>query len=191
MSTPTASSRLNKRLKSLLLHFGSYIPAATSLTSSVVPQITKIPKEVLSEEFLEEIKTRVCFVGEKIIPSDDIEDLFPDTEAMDISSDSLIQEEYQEAEDLLLMNRMERNYSRSSTATTLSFKVPSLSLGPVISGVGRGWIEIPGWIRERAAEVLFEEGDEDELSLTEVILESLLRVSFLLLLLRGTNLERC
>lgn len=107
---------------------------------------------------------------------------------MDIRSDSITEEEYQEAEDLVLMTRMEKNYSRNSTATTISFKVPSLSLGPVISGVGRGWIKIPGWIRERAAEVLFEEGDEDEFSLTEVILESLLRVS--LLFLRGTDLDR-
>lgn len=34
---------------------------------------------------------------------------------------------------------------------------------------------IPGWIRERAAEVLFEGGDVDEMSVAEVILESLLK----------------
>ena len=38
---------------------------------------------------------------------------------------------------------------------------------------------IPGWIRERAAEVLFEGGDVDEVSVAEVILDSLLKASFL------------
>jgi len=38
---------------------------------------------------------------------------------------------------------------------------------------------IPGWIRERAAEVLFEGGDVDEVSVAEVILDSLLKACFL------------
>lgn len=168
-------------MKALLLHFGSFIPPATSLTSSVTPTVTKIPKEVLTEEFLEEIKTRVCFVGERLDPSlgeEEVEEAEAEAIPMDTGSDNFTGEEYEESNDLIQMNRLEKLYSKNSTTTTISFKVLSLSLGPVISGVGRGWIEIPGWIRERAAEVLFEEGDEDELSLTEVILETLLRVRY-------------
>ncbi|TFK49938.1 actin-domain-containing protein [Heliocybe sulcata] len=65
-------------------------------------------------------------------------------------------------------------YTRHSTATDLSLKVvPPLSQQ---TGTGRGTLIIPGWIRERAAEVLFEGGDVDESSVAEVILESLLKV---------------
>lgn len=66
-------------------------------------------------------------------------------------------------------------YMRHSTATDLRMKVeppPSQQ-----AGTGRGTLVIPGWIRERAAEVLFEGGDVDESSVAEVILDSLLKVS--------------
>lgn len=65
-------------------------------------------------------------------------------------------------------------YQRHSTASDLHIRVvppPSQQ-----HGSGRGTLVIPGWIRERAAEVLFEGGDVDESSVAEVILDSLLRV---------------
>ena len=67
-------------------------------------------------------------------------------------------------------------YKRHSTASDIQMPVaPSTSSG----GLGRGVLMIPGWIRERAAEVLFEGGDVDEVSVAEVILDSLLKVRFL------------
>lgn len=65
-------------------------------------------------------------------------------------------------------------YQRHSTATDLRIRVeapPSQQ-----RGTGRGTLVVPGWIRERAAEVLFEGGDVDESSVAEVILDSLLKV---------------
>ncbi|TFK40187.1 fungal-specific actin related protein [Crucibulum laeve] len=65
-------------------------------------------------------------------------------------------------------------YSRHSTATELQMRVtppPSQQ-----TGTGLGTLIIPGWIRERAAEVLFEGGDVDESSLAEIILDALLKV---------------
>ncbi|EDR08713.1 fungal specific actin related protein [Laccaria bicolor S238N-H82] len=65
-------------------------------------------------------------------------------------------------------------YKRHSTATDLHMRVeppPSQQ-----TGTGRGTLIIPGWIRERAAEVLFEGGDVDEGSLAETILNALLKV---------------
>ncbi|KIJ62831.1 hypothetical protein HYDPIDRAFT_135248 [Hydnomerulius pinastri MD-312] len=65
-------------------------------------------------------------------------------------------------------------YMRHSNATDIQLRVT-----PPISqqmGTGRGTLIIPGWIRERAAEVLFEGGDVDESSVAEVILEALLKV---------------
>ncbi|KZT01408.1 actin-domain-containing protein [Laetiporus sulphureus 93-53] len=65
-------------------------------------------------------------------------------------------------------------YKRHSTATDLHMRVdPPASQQ---TGTGRGTLIIPGWIRERAAEVLFEGGDVDESSVAEVILDSLLKV---------------
>lgn len=65
-------------------------------------------------------------------------------------------------------------FERHSTATELHLRV----VPPVAQqvGTGRGTLVIPGWIRERAAEVLFEGGDVDESSIAEVILDALLKV---------------
>lgn len=66
-------------------------------------------------------------------------------------------------------------YTRHSTATELRMRVvPPVSQQ---TGTGRGTLIIPGWIRERAAEVLFEGGDVDESSVAEVILDALLKVT--------------
>ena len=66
-------------------------------------------------------------------------------------------------------------YKRHSTANDIQMPVtPPASSG----GLGRGVLMIPGWIRERAAEVLFEGGDVDEVSVAEVILDSLLKARF-------------
>jgi len=65
-------------------------------------------------------------------------------------------------------------YTRHSTATELHMRVvPPVSQQ---TGTGRGTLIIPGWVRERAAEVLFEGGDVDESSVAEVILDALLKI---------------
>ena len=66
-------------------------------------------------------------------------------------------------------------YKRHSTASDIQMSVtPPASSG----GLGRGVLIIPGWIRERAAEVLFEGGDVDEVSVAEIILDSLLKATY-------------
>lgn len=65
-------------------------------------------------------------------------------------------------------------YTRHSTATDIRLRVVPPASQQL--GTGRGTLIIPGWIRERAAEVLFEGGDVDESSVAEVILETLLKV---------------
>lgn len=44
------------------------------------------------------------------------------------------------------------------------------------SGAGRGVVIVPGWVRERAAELLFTSGDVDERSVAETVLDSLRKV---------------
>ncbi|KAI0077080.1 actin-domain-containing protein [Panus rudis PR-1116 ss-1] len=71
------------------------------------------------------------------------------------------------------LQALAKMYMRHSTATDLRVRVeppPNQQ-----TGTGRGTLIVPGWIRERAAEVLFEGGDVDEASVAEVILESLLK----------------
>ncbi|KAJ7126832.1 actin-domain-containing protein [Mycena epipterygia] len=65
-------------------------------------------------------------------------------------------------------------YNRHSTATELQMRVVPPAAQQ--TGTGRGTLIIPGWVRERTAEVLFEGGDVDESSVAEVILDSLLKV---------------
>ncbi|KAK4702740.1 actin-related protein 10, partial [Phenoliferia sp. Uapishka_3] len=186
LATPTAGRKVTSRLRSLLLRYGKYVPPPPSMTTiPASPTPTKIPPGVLTEELLEEIKTRCCFVGDPIVqpPTSSLDDLFstqtppesePDESEADFAMD--LEEGYDEASDLPLLRRMEKRYKDIATAKTISLQIPAMS-GPVpTSGVGKGWLLIPGWVRERAAEVLFEEGTEDERSVTEVILEALLRV---------------
>ncbi|KAG2359290.1 hypothetical protein BDR07DRAFT_1378791 [Suillus spraguei] len=64
-------------------------------------------------------------------------------------------------------------YMRHSTPTDLHMRVvPPASQQ---TGTGRGTLIIPGWVREHAAEVLFEGGDLDESSVAEVILDALIK----------------
>ena len=65
-------------------------------------------------------------------------------------------------------------YTRHSTATNLHVSVVPPASQQM--GTGRGTLIIPGWMRERAAEVLFEGGDVDESSVAEVVLDALLKV---------------
>jgi actin-related protein 10 len=64
-------------------------------------------------------------------------------------------------------------YMRHSTATDLHLKVTPPASQQI--GTGQGTLRIPGWIRERGAELLFEGGDVDESSIAETILDCLLK----------------
>ncbi|GAA5988767.1 hypothetical protein JCM10908_006161 [Rhodotorula pacifica] len=176
-ASPVAGRRLNRRLRALLLAFAPYIPPPTSLTSTAQASPTHLPREVLTEELVEEIKTRLCFVSEaaplaEAIPSAD-----------DMAEQPLREDLDPTDEDEALVDHLYERYSRSSPSTQpVSFRVPTTSRSATTytsSGhsVGRGWIQVPGWIRERAAEVLWEdEDDQDERGLANIVLECLLRL---------------
>ncbi|SDA02253.1 BZ3500_MvSof-1268-A1-R1_Chr7-3g09591 [Microbotryum saponariae] len=173
LSTPRASSLLNARLKALLLEFASYAPPPTSFNSSTPPTIGRVPERILSEEVVEEVKNRCCFVGKRVEEQEQEEG----------------QEEVEERErpkgSVLLFQKMEKRFAKRTKATTLSWRLPvsTAKAGRTTSTTpgtltGQGWLLIPGWVRERAAEVIFDSGDggEDERSLQEVILEALLKL---------------
>ncbi|GAA6023623.1 hypothetical protein JCM10207_005087 [Rhodosporidiobolus poonsookiae] len=187
-STPRAGARLNRRLRTLLLQHALYVPPPASLTSSTASRPVRIPRDVLTEELIEEIKTRLCFVGEEIPPDLVVEmpresdepgrreaSVATTSSAMSLDTSSALVST--DDPNLDLLKHLTPRYVASSTGTTtVSFRVPNLSQPPTASGTGRGWIQVPGWMRERAAEVLWEEGDPDELGLAGVVLECLLKL---------------
>jgi actin-related protein 10 len=165
-TTPRAGLRLSCRLRALLLRFGSYAPPATLLanSSTVQPLPGPVPDDVLTIDLLEDIKARGCFVSDPIEDDDIVLESPRDEFRMDV--DQLQADVYDEAADARLMQRLERRWARRSTASNVTLPVP-----------GKGTLLIPGWVRERAAEVLFEPGDEDEVNVAEALLECLLKVS--------------
>ncbi|KAI0707248.1 actin-domain-containing protein [Earliella scabrosa] len=214
-TTPLAGARLSTHLKALLLMFGTYIPPATSLSATMnIPaatRSTRVPQDVLTDKVIDEIKTRICFVGEPLDtdntahpmspgpgdsgseldlpPSDpalsesdfsrvsaDIDSNFSQHAASSgysvVSHSQLAGMDQPHGENHI--QALATMYGRHSTATDIHMRVdppPSQQ-----TGTGRGTLIIPGWIRERAAEVLFEGGDVDESSVAEVILDTLLKV---------------
>ncbi|BGP26873.1 hypothetical protein JCM10295v2_005835 [Rhodotorula toruloides] len=181
-TTPRAGSRLNRRLRSLLLAFGSYAAPPSSLNSMAPPTIGRIPRELLTEELVEEIKTRLCFVGEEV-PLDssrgEREAWALSGSAMSIGAASTRPDDFDDPSDSdsELLKDLSSRFSSTSTAKPVSFRIPNLSQVAVVNGTGRGWIQVPGWVRERAAEVLWEDdGDGDERGLAGVVLDCLLKL---------------
>ncbi|KAG8905919.1 hypothetical protein FRB99_007999 [Tulasnella sp. 403] len=69
-------------------------------------------------------------------------------------------------------------YRRQSTATDVHMRIippPAHAAAAGSFNNARATIIIPGWVRERAAEVLFEGGDVDERSIVELVLDTLLK----------------
>ena len=85
-------------------------------------------------------------------------------------------EDDEDPDERRLMRSLKHRYEVSSSATTLSFKVPP----PPGSSREYGFdtLVVPGWIRERATELLFD-GDElgEAASLPHAILACVLKVS--------------
>ena len=173
----------------------------------------RVPEEVVTDAVIEELKTRICFVGDALDSEarsgalSPTEDMAVDSEpppsdpAMSESEFTRVSKEELESAvssqqaassgfsvvshaHVPSVDRTRPNeshlqglanlYKSHSTATDLKIRVdPPVSQQ---TGTGSGTLLVPGWIRERAAEVLFEGGDVDESSVAEVILESLLKV---------------
>ncbi|KAI0733558.1 actin-domain-containing protein [Fomitopsis betulina] len=215
-TTPLAGMRLSLHIKALLLLFGTYIPPLTSLSGAAnIPAATRsmrVPQEVLTDDNIEEIKTRCCFVGEALdladsgvtratSPSGDDSfehDLPPSSDPASQSESEFSRVDASELDSnfaassgfsVVSRSQVHRDgprpgeshlqalaelYKRHSTATDLHMAVDPPK--DQQTGTGKGTLIIPGWVRERGAEVLFEGGDVDESSMAEVILDSLLKV---------------
>ncbi|KAH6909165.1 actin family [Coprinopsis sp. MPI-PUGE-AT-0042] len=180
-------------------------PTSLSAAVSVpaANRATQVPPEVLTDAVVEEIKTRCCFVGEPLrddqMPEEDEPPSEPPSSDMDVDMDTdppseadSSQQEGEEGEMSLdefsavkskpepevradgNLRTLEKIYKKNSTATDLQMRVEPPPEQQV--GTGLGTLLIPGWIRERAAEVLFEGDDVDECNLAEVLLDTLLKI---------------
>ena len=200
-TTPVAGTRFTEHLRQLILHFGSYMPPLATLGGSAnlpsTTQLNRVPEEILTGELVEEIKTQCCFIGEPVeialapIPA---APAVPSSDAMSVdeasvppgsdapSGPSRPSSPVHPAQTTSTLSAGSRDtywesiaamYQKHSTTRDLSLKVNPPGIG---APTGRGTLIIPGWVRERAAEVLFEGGDVDESSVAEVILDCLMRV---------------
>ncbi|KPV73935.1 uncharacterized protein RHOBADRAFT_45227 [Rhodotorula graminis WP1] len=191
-TTPRAGARLTRRLRSLLLAFASYSPPPSSVNSMTPPTIGRVPRELLTDELVEEIKTRLCFVGEPLPPpvqrgARASSAVSGSAMSLDVpSSPAVAVGDSSSDPDAALVQHLAARYASTAPSTTdVAFRVPTLSQPPVASGVGRGWVQVPGWVRERVAEVLWEEGAEEdeggigegeESGLAGVVLDCLLKL---------------
>lgn len=164
-----------------------------------------MPQEILTDALVEAIKTRYCFVSTALETNRDSmrssspapaseSDLPPSSDAAMSESEfsrasegveSISSSQHASSEFEVIsqpeaggkeghLQALANMYMRHSTATDIQLRVVPPTSQQL--GTGRGTLIIPGWIRERAAEVLFEGGDVDESSVAEVLLEALLKV---------------
>ncbi|CDU22934.1 uncharacterized protein SPSC_01564 [Sporisorium scitamineum] len=201
VSTTRAGKRLNARLKRLLLRYGKFVAAQASLqdsAKSLRERTHPIDPSMLTDDRLEQIKSKALFVSSYDPNLNELEDLFAEmelesTDSQAKSSDSIRQK-----------------CSTASTATPFTFAVTpesvdpqgtasliqSVSAPPTLSssmlagasgtGQASGVIAIPGWLRERAAEFLFDKGDHDDPGLIDM---TVLAISKLPIDLRRTMCE--
>ena len=169
-TTTRGGLRLRTRLKALLLNHGSYLPPPSlSSTATTRATVGKIPIELLTDEFLDDIVSRACLVAPTSTP-DASATAQETTESATSSSPP-----YSEADDTALMEQLKSQYRIASTASSLTVPVTP---NPPVAGNLKGTILVPGWIRERVADLLFEPSDEEEeQSIQDTILSCILQVS--------------
>ncbi len=130
-----------------------------------------VPASILTRDVLEDIRIRGCFVAPPI--TDNSIQLGQEDDPMRGRSRSNHADVLTDV-DLALTEGLYRKYGKTAICPDATFRCPHHE-GHI--GQSLGTLSIPGWIRERTAEIFFEKGDEDMSSVVEAILESLLKVS--------------
>ncbi|ODN78533.1 hypothetical protein, variant [Cryptococcus amylolentus CBS 6039] len=167
-STPLAGRTLHTRVRSLLHLYGSYIAPLKSLGDLSRDRSEGVPLALLDDAFVEKFVTEGLFVGGVFVEPEDNDDAeMEDPGDMDEAKSGKL-------EDLHLVRSLKSRYQPSSSAKDMTFSVrPPTG----VTTMGYGTIMVPGWVRERAAEVLFEDDESDEAeALPHAILSSILKV---------------
>ena len=195
VSTTRAGKRLNARLKRLLLRYGKFVASQTSLQDSsktLRERTHAIGPSLLTHDRLEQIKAKALFVSSYDSNLGDLDELFDELE-LESTAGSI--DKHAEAAAVI-----RQKYSSSSCASPLTFAVIPESVDPhgtasLIQSVSApptsswsnfattsgkvqscGVIAIPGWVRERAAELLFDKGDEDDAGLVDMTVSAIAKL---------------
>lgn len=163
-STPIAGRRLHRRLKALLRHHAIYYPPPASFSSPSRQAVQPVPMEVLSDDLVDRILHQACFVSNVMSTP------YSASELRNTTSNTL-----DEMDDTELMTRLQSRYMPGADATNLRLNIPALPTET--HGMGPATLIIPGGFRERAAEVLFGDEDGESETITDCILQCLLKVS--------------
>ncbi|KDN48225.1 actin-like ATPase domain-containing protein [Tilletiaria anomala UBC 951] len=201
--TPTAGNSVRCRLKRLLLSEGRYCyctharPANSNghdgAYSKPTRHVERIPPDLLTSHVVEELMTRVCLVARfdacpnPDAPKDDsVESLKArhaskaraKTLCVPVASLQSAQEWIKgRAESLLATHMASLGPNRIPSSTvTLTTSLRADAMVPGTTFPQSAVLLVPGWVRECAAEVMFEDGDLDEPSISEAVLSSLLKL---------------
>lgn len=125
-----------------------------------------VPPFILTRNVLEDIRIRGCFVAPPITTDPEIDNQVDD-QGLLVHSNTMTEEES------IIAKGLYCKYSKTTTVPDATFRTPHHDGAHASVGT----LKIPGWIRARSSEIFFERGDEDQSSVVEVVLESLLKVS--------------
>lgn len=195
-STSRAGRRLNARLRHLLLRHGKFVAAQVSLqdsSKSLRERTHAIDPSLLTDDRLDQIKAKALFVSSYDPNLSGLEDLFSELELESSEATSRLTDQTAK----LAASTIRQKYLSASTATPFTFAIAPDSVDPngtasllqsisappsssssALSGASRkaqvsGVIAIPGWVRERAAELLFEQGTQDDPSLIDMTVSAM------------------
>lgn len=172
-STPLAGRRLHTRLRSLLSRHAIYIAPPKSLGDLSREKLRGIPLDLLTDTLVERVVTEGLLVGGVFIEPERDADMEIDVEFNDYTQAG-VPGGKRKLENPRLIDSLESRFASSSSSKDMIF--PVSDVGGSFQ-MGYGTIIVPGWIRERAAEVLFEDDDEDEgESIVNALLNTILKV---------------
>ncbi|OWZ68405.1 hypothetical protein AYX15_00819 [Cryptococcus neoformans] len=172
-STPLAGRRLHTRLRSLLSRHAIYIAPPKSLGDLSREKLRGIPLDLLTDTLVERVVTEGLLVGGVFIEPERDADMEMDVEFNDYTQAG-VPGGKRKLENPRLIDSLESRFASSSSSKDMIF--PVSDVGGSFQ-MGYGTIIVPGWIRERAAEVLFEDDDENEgESIVNALLNTILKL---------------
>ena len=205
-STCRAGNAFRRRFKALLMRYGRYCyrvqsaeqQATSEFVSAAVAmerKVEKVPQDLLTPPVLDELMVRICAVARYLSPPESDSDAQRAGET-EKEREERLQEHYRTAggREGSAKAMSVPIASLQTAAAWIEEREAELNAPPPPNGSGSGssranltskdqeyrqsaLLVVPGWVRERAAEVLFEDGDAEEPSLPEVVLDCLLKVS--------------
>jgi actin-related protein 10 len=158
-STPLGGRAVYERLRALLRHRGKYrLPGRAAAEG--------VSDAVLTDKIVERVLSEGCFVAQSR-PSSTPSAQQDQLAKSESESDDV--EMLEDVDEEALVALLAESYS-SSSAKDWNIVIPTERIASCPTLI------VPGWIRERAAEVLFGDGQDEAPSLPEVVLETLLKV---------------